>query len=121
LLTLLADPVLCSAVLEVIRSRSADTIPLEAILPYCTHEGRYVREAAIKTLLAAERRVPLDVIFSALDDPEPEVRAAASYGCISLAERFGDQLPLEPLLKHLDDTYPPVRENLLDAASAKCL
>jgi len=117
LLTLLADPspAVCAATLEVLRERPSQTIPLEAVLPYCTHEAKYVRESAIKTLLATEERVPLDPIFAALHDPESEVRAAASYGCISLLERFGDQIPLEPLLQALSDEYPPVRENILDA------
>ena len=116
LLTLLADPepVVCAATLEVVRERLSQTIPLEVVLPYCTHEAKYVRETAIKTLLATEERVPLDPIFAALHDPESEVRAAASYGCISLLERFGDQVPLEPLLQALSDEYPPVRENILD-------
>ncbi len=117
LLTLLADPepAVCAATLEVLRERPSQTIPLEVVLPYCTHERKYVREAAIKTLLAAEQRVPIPTILSALHDSESEVRAAASYGCISLLERFGDQVPLEPLLQALNDEYPPVRENLLDA------
>ncbi len=117
LLTLLADPepAVCAATLEVLRERPSQTIPLEVVLPYCTHEKKYVREAAIKTLLATEQRVPLESIILALNDPESEVRAAASYGCISLLERFGDQVPLEPLLQALSDEYPPVRENLLDA------
>jgi HEAT repeat protein len=84
-------------------------------VPYCTHKEKYLREAAIKTLLAAEQRVPLGPFLSALHDPEPEVRTAASYGCIRLLEVFGDQLPLEPLLEALSDEYPPVRENILDA------
>jgi len=117
LLTLLADPspAVCAATLEVLRERPSQTIPLEVVLPYCTHEAKYVREAAIKTLLATEQHVAIDPILSALHDPESEVRAAASYGCISLLERFGDQIPLEPLLQALSDEYPPVRENILDA------
>ncbi len=119
LLTLLADSesAVCAATLEVLRERPSQTIPLEVVLPYCTHERKYVREAAIKTLLATEQRVPIDPILAALHDSESEVRAAASYGCISLLERFGDQVPLEPLLQALSDEYPPVRENLLDALS----
>jgi len=119
LLTLLADPspAVCAATLEVLRERPAQTIPVEVVLPYCTHERKYVREAAIKTLLAAEEHVPLDPILAALHDPESEVRAAASYGCISLLEWFGDLVPLEPLLQALSDEYPPVRENILDALS----
>ena len=117
LLTLLADsePAVCTAALEALRERPPQTIPLEPVLPYCTHEKKYVREAAIKTLMATEQRVPIDPILTALHDPEPEVRAAASYGCIALVERFGDQIPLEPLLEALSDEYPPVRENMLDA------
>jgi len=117
LLTLLADPepAVCAATLEVLRERPCETLPLEMVLPYCTHEAKYVREAAIKTLLATEQRTPLEPIVAALGDPDPEVRAAASYGCISLLERFGDQIPLEPLLQSLNDEYPPVRENILDA------
>ena len=117
LLTLLADPepAVCTAALEVLRERPSHTIPLEIVLPYCTHEKSYIREAAIKTLLATELRIPLEPILAALSDPEPQVRAAASYGCISLVERFGDQIPLEPLIEALSDDYPPVRENILDA------
>jgi HEAT repeat protein len=117
LLTLLADPepAVCASALEVLRERPSQIIPLEAVLPYCTHEAKYVREAAIKTLLATEHRVPLVPILAALKDAESEVRAAASYGCIALLERFGDQISLEPLLQALNDEYPPVRENILDA------
>jgi HEAT repeat protein len=115
LLRLLADPELCAAALDMWRSQPAQSIPLEAIVPYCSHEEKYLREAAIKTLLAAEQRVPLDAILSALGDPEPEVRAAASFGCIRFLEWFGDQIPLDPLLQALFDEYPPVRENILDA------
>ncbi|BCL79174.1 hypothetical protein ccbrp13_16390 [Ktedonobacteria bacterium brp13] len=117
LLTLLADPepAVCAAALEVLRERPSQTIPLEIVLPYCTHEEKYVREAAIKTLLATEQRVPPEPILAALGDPEPQVRTAASYGCISLVELFGDQIPLEPLLEALRDEYPPVRENILGA------
>jgi len=115
LLAQLSDPELCAAALDMWRSQPPQSIPLEAILPYCAHEEKYLREAAIKTLMATEQRVPIDAILSALGDPEPEVRAAASYGCISLTERFGGQIPLEPLLQALGDKYPPVRENILDA------
>jgi HEAT repeat protein len=117
LLTLLADPspAVCAATLEVLRERPSQTIPLEAVLPYCTHEAKYVREAAMKTLVATEHHVAINPILSALHDPESEVRTAASYGCIALVERFGDQVPLEPLLQALSDEYPPVRENILDA------
>lgn len=114
-LSLLADRQLCAAALDMWRSQPPQSIPLELVVPYCTHEETYLREAAIKTLLAAEQRVPIDVILSALGDPESEVRTAASYGCISLTERFGDQIPVEPLLQALSDDYPPVRENILDA------
>jgi HEAT repeat protein len=115
LLTLLDDPELCAAALDMWRSHPSQSIPLERILPYCAHEEKYLREAAIKALLAAERLCPPDPILAALGDPEPEVRTAASYGCISLAEWFGDQIPAEPLLAALYDEYPPVRENILDA------
>jgi HEAT repeat protein len=114
-LSLLADPELCAAALDMWHSQPPQSIPLEAIVPYCAHEEKYLREAAIKTLMATEQRVPIDVILSALGDPEPEVRAAASFGCIRLLEWFGDQIPLEPLLQALRDEYPPVRENILDA------
>jgi len=115
LLRLLADPELCAAALDMWRSQPPQGIPLEAIVPYCSHEEKYLREAAIKTLMAAEQRVPIDIILSALGDPDPEVRTAASFGCIRLLEWFGDQIPLEPLLQALSDEYPPVRENILDA------
>jgi HEAT repeat protein len=115
LLTLLDDPELCAAALDMWRSQPSHAIPLERILPYCTHEEKYLREAAIKTLLAAERLCPPGPILTALHDPESEVRTADSYGCISLAERFGDQIPVEQLLSALHDEYPPVRENILDA------
>ena len=117
LLQLLTDPnpAVCCGVLSVLRHRPSETIPLAVVLPYCTHEEPYVREAAIKTLLATERRVPPAPILAALSDPDPQVRAAASFGCISLLEWFGDQIPLVPLLQSLCDEYPPVRENILDA------
>jgi HEAT repeat protein len=117
LLRLLADPnpAVCGAVLSVLRHRPSQTIPLEIVLLYCTHEKPYVREAAIKTLLASELRTPPAPILVALNDPDPQVRAAASFGCISLLEWFGDQIPLEPLFQSLCDEYPAVRENILDA------
>ena len=115
LLTVLDDPELCAAALDMWRSQPSHTIPLERILPYCTHEEKYLREAAIKTLLAAQRLCPPDPLLAALGGPESEVRAAASYGCISLMGWFGGQLPVEPLLSALHDEYPPVRENILDA------
>lgn len=115
LLRLLADPELCAAALDMWRSQPPQSIPLEAIVPYSAHEEKYLREVAIKTLMAAGPRVPIDVILSALGDPEPEVRAAASFGCIRLLEWFGGRIPLEPLLQALGDDYPPVRENILDA------
>jgi len=116
-LSLLADPepAVCTAALEVWRERPSQTIPLELVLPYCTHEKKYVREAALKTLLATKQRVPIDPILRALHDPEPEVRAAASHACISLVEWFPDQIPLEPLLEALQDEYAAVREDVLDA------
>ena len=117
LLTLLADPepAVCTAALEVLRERPSSTIPLGPILPYCAHKKKYVREAAIKTLIAAEQRVPIDPILSALHDPEPEVRAAASHACMSLVEWFPDQIPLDLLLQSLHDEYAAVREDVLDA------
>ena len=88
LLTLLADPepAVCTAALEEFRHRPSQAIPLDLILPYLQREEKYIREAAIKTLMAAEQRVPIDPILSALHDPEPEVRAAASHACMSLVE-----------------------------------
>ncbi len=116
-LTLLADsqPGVCTAALEVLRERPPHAIPLESVLPYCAHEKKYIREGAIKTLMAAEQRVPIDPILSALHDPEPEVRAAASHACMSLVEWFPDQIPLELLLESLHDEYAAVREDVLDA------
>jgi HEAT repeat protein len=117
LLTLLADPApaVCSAALEVLRHRPPQAIPLELILPYLQREEKYIREEAIKTLVAAEQRAPIDPILSALHDPVSEVRAAASHACMSLAEWFPDQIPLEPLLEALHDEYAAVREDVLDA------
>jgi HEAT repeat protein len=87
-LTLLADPgpAVCTAALEVLRDRPPQAISLDLILPYLQREEKSIREAAIKTLMAAEQRVPLDPILFALHDPEPEVRAAASHACMSLVE-----------------------------------
>ena len=123
LLTLLADPdpAVCTAALEALRERPSQTLPLEIVSAYCTHERGSIREAAIKTLLVTEQRVPLDLILSALNDPEPQVRAAASHGCISLVEWFGDQLPLEPLVQALNDDNPTVREDLLDTLGKAAL
>lgn len=59
-LSLLADPQLCAAALDMWRTLPAASIPIEAIVPYCTHEDPYLRAAAIKTLLAADERVPLE-------------------------------------------------------------
>jgi HEAT repeat protein len=117
LLTLLADPepAVCTAALEVWRERPSQTIPLELVLPYCAHEKKYVREAALKTLLATKQHVSIDPILRVLHDPEPEVRAAASHACISLVEWFPDWIPLEPLLEALHDEYAAVREDVLDA------
>ena len=117
LLTLLADPDpgVCAAALEVLRHRPPQAIPLDLLLPYLQREEKYIREAAIKTLMAAEHRVPLDPILRALLDPEPEVRAAASHACMSLVEWFPDQIPLELLLAALHDEYAAVREDVLDA------
>ncbi len=117
LMRLLADPepTVCTAALSVLRERPSRAIPLEIVLPYLQQEEKYIREAAMKTLMATEQRVPIAPILSALHDPEPEVRAAASHGCISLVEWFGDQIPLEPLLQALHDEYAAVREDVLDA------
>lgn len=117
LLTLLADPepAVCAAALEVLRERPSQTVPLELVLPYCTHENKYVREATIKTLLATKQRAALEPILAALGDPEPEVRAAASHACMTLVEWFPDQTPLELLLAALHDEYATVREDVLDA------
>jgi HEAT repeat protein len=117
LLTLLTDPALglCDAALKVLRDLPPQLIPLEMVLPYCRHEEKYLREAAIKTLIATEQRAPIDPILSALADPEPEVRAAASHACIPLVEWFPDQIPLELLLQALHDEYAAVREDALDA------
>jgi len=88
LLTLLADSELgvVTSALSVLREWPPDALPLERVLSYCTHEEGYVRKAAIKALLAASLRIPPGPILSALHDPEQEVRAAASHGCISLLE-----------------------------------
>ena len=117
LLALLAnpEPAICAAALHVWGARPSQTIPIATVLPYCIHEAWYVREAAIKTLLATEDRVPIDAILAALSDPDDHVRDAAAHGCIQLVERFGDQIPLEPLLQALNDDYPSVRENIVDA------
>jgi HEAT repeat protein len=117
LLQLLADPdpAICAAALSVLREWPPDAIPLETVLPFCTHPEDYVRKAAIKALLAASLRVPPGPILAALRDPEPQVRAAASHSCISLVEWFGDQIPLEPLLELVHDEYSAVREDVLDA------
>src|SRR5260370_3464065 len=81
LLTLLADsePAVCAAALEVLRHRPSQAIPLELLLPYLQREEKYIREAAIKTLVAAGQRVPIDPILSALQGSWPEVRPAASH------------------------------------------
>ncbi len=117
LLTLLADPepAVCTAALDVLRDRPAQAIPLDLVLPCLQREEKYIREAAIKTLMATEQRVPIDPILSALHASEPEVRAAASHACMSLVEWFPDQIPLEPLLHVLHDGYAAVREDVLDA------
>lgn len=117
LLALIADPepAVCAAALNVLRVRPSHTIPIDTVLPYCAHPAWYVREAAIKTLLATEQRVPPEPILAALTDPEPRTRDAAAHGCIQLVEWFGDKIPLEPLVQALGDDYPSVRENILDA------
>jgi HEAT repeat protein len=113
LVSLIANPELCDSALSAWCSRPPDAIPLEVVLPYCTHEKGYLRRAAIKTLLAAGPRAPIEPILAALRDPEIDVRTAASHGCLLLAEWCGDKLPLEPLLEALHDDYPPVREDML--------
>lgn len=117
LLTLFADPesAICAAALRALEAWTPQAIPIETVLPYCTHAEWYVREAAIKTLLAAEAWTPIDPILAALSDPDDHVRDAAAHGCIQLVERFGDQVPLEPLLQVLHDDFPSVRENVIDA------
>lgn len=117
LLAAIADPEpgLCAAALNGLRARPSHTIPIDIVLPYCAHPAWYVREAAIKTLLATEQQVPPEPILAALTDPEPQTRDAAAHGCIHLVEWFGDKIPLEPLVQALGDDYPSVRENILDA------
>lgn len=117
LLTFLTDPepAICAAALHALDARPPQTIPVATVLLYCTHQEWYVREAAIKTLLAAEAWTPIDPILAALSDPDDHVRNAAVHGCIQLVERFGDQVPLEPLLQVLHDDFPSVRENVIDA------
>ena len=116
LLTLLADPepALCAAALHVLEAWPPQTIPVETVVSYCIHAEWYVREAAVKTLLAAEAWTPIDPILAALGDPDDHVRDAAAHGCIQLVERFGDQVPLQPLLQVLQDDFPSVRENIID-------
>src|SRR5258708_2080714 len=116
LLTLLAgpEPAVCTAALEVLRERPTH-IPLEIVLPYLQREEKYLREAAIKTLMAAEQQLRMDPILIALHDREPEVRAADSHACMSLVEWFPDQIPLELLLQSLHDESAAVREDVLDA------
>ena len=111
---LLANPDLCEATLDAWRELLADSIPLEEILPCCSHEEASLRTTAIKALQAAGPR-PLESVLAALCDPAQDVRSAATYGCIALAEQRGGQLPPGSLLQALGDEYPPVRENILDA------
>ena len=117
LLTLLANrqPGVCIAALEVLREWPAQAIPLDLLMPYLQREEKDIREAAIKTLMAAEQRVPIEAILSALHDPEPEVRAAASHACMSLVKWCPDQIPVDLLLEALHDEYAEVREDVLDA------
>jgi HEAT repeat protein len=65
LLALLAnsEPAICAAALHVWGAHPSQTIPIATVLPYCIHEAWYVCEAAIKTLLATEDRVPIDAIL----------------------------------------------------------
>ena len=60
-------PAVCTAAMEVWCYRSSQTIPLHLILPYLRHEGKYVRETSIKTLLAAKQRVPIEPILRGID------------------------------------------------------
>ncbi|GHO60906.1 hypothetical protein KSB_93810 [Ktedonobacter robiniae] len=64
LLTLMTDPIpaVCTAVMEVWCYRSSQIIPLHLILPYLRHEGKHVRETAIKTLMAAKQHVPIEQV-----------------------------------------------------------
>lgn len=114
---LVADPTepLCAAALHVWQHRAPETIPTVLILPYCTHTEPYMREEAIKALVATENPAAIEPVLAALADPEDEVRDAAAHGCITLVERFGEQIPLEPLLALLHDAYPSIRENIIDA------
>jgi HEAT repeat protein len=68
LLRLLADPdpSICAAALSVLREWPPDAIPIETVLPFCTHPEEYMRKAAIKALLAASLRVPPGPILAAL-------------------------------------------------------
>jgi HEAT repeat protein len=115
LFALLAHPDVCLGALDVLSLLPPQSIPIEAILPYCSHEHGIIREVALATLWVAEERVPLEPILEALRDSEPKVRAIASHACMFLVEWRGEQFPLEPLIQALNDDYPPVREDVLDA------
>ena len=110
-----SDTEVCAGALDVLSQLPHQLIPLDIVLPYCLHEDGTVREVALKTLVAAEQRVPPEPILAALRDPETTVRAVASHACISLVNWFGEQIPLEPLVQALNDSSSPVREDLLDA------
>ncbi|GHO82226.1 hypothetical protein [Dictyobacter formicarum] len=66
LLTLMTDPIpaVCTAVMEVWCYRSSQTI---RFCPICVTRGKYVRETAIKTLMAAKQRVPIEPILRGID------------------------------------------------------
>jgi len=116
LIATVADPDIdISAAAMKAMSVQPSLIPIALLLQYRAHPHWYIREAVVKTLIAAGERVPIEPIIAALSDPEPWVRAAASFGCIRLLEWFGARVPLEPLLNALTDDYAPVRENILDA------
>lgn len=108
-------PDVCLGALDVLSQLPAQSIPLEVVLPYRSHEQGAIREATLRTLSAAERQVPLEPVLAALRDPESGVRAVASHTCISLVGWLGEQFPLEPLVQALNDESDQVRENLLDA------
>jgi HEAT repeat protein len=113
-LTLLDDPTVTSAVVEALRDWPPETIPVDRLIPFCTHERKYLREVTIKTLMKTERRAPIAPILAALHDPEPEVRAAASHACMELVKWLPDQIPPDLMLQALSDEYAAVREDALD-------
>lgn len=105
----------CAGALDVLNQLPSQSIPIEIVLPYCSHEQGSIREEALRTLWVAERRVPPGPFLAALHDPDPRVRAIASHACMFLVAWFGEQIPLEPLLQALTDELPQVREDILDA------